>query len=123
MNRDSINPVDPAFAKIGLDHAQRHLFLCVGPDCCSSEEGLLVWEHLKETLKSHRLPVLRTKAACFRLCCGGPWLLVYPEGVWYGAMTVERCNRIVAEHLLNGRVIDEWATRIHPLPPTSSSDV
>ena len=114
---DSLSAIDLGFAKINLKDAHRHVFLCVGPDCCSSEEGLAVWEHLKQALKVHSLPILRTKAACLRICCGGPWLVVYPEGVWYGGLTIERCDRIVAEHLLNGRVISEWATRVHPLPP------
>lgn len=123
MNREeSADPaVERGFAKIELEAARRHVFLCVGPDCCSSEQGLLVWEHLKQSLKAQGLPILRTKAACFRICGGGPWLVVYPEGVWYGALTVDRCERIVADHLVRGKIVAEWASRIHPLPPADLS--
>ncbi len=58
---------------------------------------------------------MRTKAACLRICSGGPWLVVYPEGIWYGAVTPERCERIVAEHLQSGRPVEEWIARRHPL--------
>ena len=113
-------PEDPviaaAFEKMSLASAQRHVFLCVGPDCCASDDGLATWEVLKARLHELRLPVMRTKAACFRICRGGPWMLVQPDGVWYGGVTVERCQRIVREHLENGRPVTEWIARMHPLP-------
>lgn len=118
---ESADAIERGFAKIDLDGARRHVFLCIGPDCCSSEQGLAVWEHLKQVLKAEGLPVLRTKAACFRICTGGPWLVVYPEGVWYGAMTPERCDRIVSEHLRGGKIVAEWVERIHPLPSADAS--
>lgn len=115
-------PNDPLLAldRLGLENAGRHVFLCVGPDCCSTECGEAVWEHLKRRLKELRIPALRTRAGCFRICAGGPWMLVYPEGVWYGGMTIERCERIVTEHLLGGRPVAEWVGRRHPLPPAEA---
>ena len=107
--------VSEAFAKMGLDSARRHVFLCVGPDCCATPDGLATWEALKARLRDRDLPVLRTKAACFRICTGGPWMLVLPDGVWYGGVTPERCERIVAEHLDGGRPVAEWIARVHPL--------
>jgi (2Fe-2S) ferredoxin len=100
--------------KAGVATAQKHLFLCLGPDCCPTEEGEKTWAYLKAAVRD--LPVMRTKAACLRICSGGPWLVVYPEGVWYGGVTVERCQRIVQEHLREGRPIQEWITVTHPLP-------
>lgn len=109
--------MDAGFAKMKLGEATRHLFLCVGPDCCSSEAGLQSWEFLKRRLAELKLPALRTKAGCFRVCCGGPWLVVYPDGVWYGAVTPDRCERILAQHVRDGQPVTEWIARIHPLTP------
>ena len=111
-------PPEPAaarFARMNLAGAQRHLFLCTGPDCCSVADGLAAWETLKAQLHELGVPALRTKAACLRVCTGGPWLVVYPEGVWYGGVTPERCGRIVREHHVAGRPVAEWVAQVHPL--------
>ncbi|MDD5198692.1 MAG: hypothetical protein PHC88_02730 [Terrimicrobiaceae bacterium] len=69
---------------------------------------MALWELLKQGVRDLGLPALRTKAACLRVCTGGPWLVVYPEGVWYGAMTPGRLDRVLREHVAGGRPVEEW---------------
>jgi (2Fe-2S) ferredoxin len=104
-----------SFAEIGLPAARHHLFLCVGPDCCAPEQGLATWEQMKLSLQAHGVPALRTKAACLRRCTEGPWLLVYPDGIWYAAVTPERFERIRTEHLEGGVPVAEWVRAVQPL--------
>ena len=110
-----MNPIDAGFSKMGLDTSGRHVLLCVGPDCCAASAGLETWETLKQRIAAAGIPVLRTKAACLRICSNGPWMLIYPDGVWYGAVTPEKCERIIAEHLIGNTPVTEWIAREHPL--------
>lgn len=100
--------VRAGMSKAGLARAKRHLFICLGPDCCESEDGEVLWAYVKKRIKETGIPAMRTKAQCFRICSGGPWMVVYPDGVWYGGVTPERFERILNEHLVAGRAIDEW---------------
>ena len=107
--------------KIGTFH--RHVFLCIGESCCTAAVGQESWEVLKKELKDRNLSLsdgsaacYRTKVGCLRVCTGGPIMVVYPEGIWYGGMTAERIPRFVQEHLVDGKPIEEWIFARNPLP-------
>ena len=93
----------------------RHVFVCTNqrPEghprgCCNPDGGADLHAAFKKALAEHGLSrrIRANKAGCLDQCEHGPNVVVYPEAVWYGAVTVADVGEIVTRHLIGGEPVE-----------------
>jgi (2Fe-2S) ferredoxin len=93
---------------------QRHVFVCINErsadhpkGCCKAKGGVEVRDKLKHELKARGLSkVIRANnSGCLDQCENGVTVVVYPEQVWYGHVTVDDVIEIVDRHLVGGQIV------------------
>ncbi|MGB9790417.1 MAG: NADH-quinone oxidoreductase subunit NuoF [Thermotoga caldifontis] len=85
------------------------ILICAGGACISSGE-ISVKEALQREIRKYGLDeVVRiVETGCMGACSLGPLMVIYPEGVFYQKLTPQAAEKIVQEHLLKGRIVQEY---------------
>lgn len=93
----------------------RHLFVCANvvasgkPACGKRGSDALIAAVQRELLARRAFGVLVTPCGCLGPCFDGPNAVVYPDGVWYGALD-ENDAVAITTHLVDGIVYEAKKT-------------
>jgi (2Fe-2S) ferredoxin len=94
---------------------EQHVFICTSGSWCPGKDGdaLGVHSYLKQRVKEAGLGerVRINHSGCLDQCGHGPMIVIYPENVWYAAITVDDARAIFEEHLLGGKPVERLVYR------------
>ncbi|MBT1248239.1 MULTISPECIES: NADH-quinone oxidoreductase subunit NuoF [unclassified Thermosipho (in: thermotogales)] len=85
------------------------ILICAGGACISAGEES-VKDVLERKIKEYNLQdnIKIVETGCMGACSLGPIMVIHPEGVYYQKLTPEAAEKIVEEHLLKGRIVEEY---------------
>lgn len=90
---------------------------------CVTKDTQDLFQHLATTLMKEGImgTVQPIRTGCMNRCQNGPVMLVEPGHTMYTALTKEKIERIVQEHIIGGNIVEEyvidsemWDTPISP---------
>jgi (2Fe-2S) ferredoxin len=94
---------------------ERHVFICQNrrdpsnpKGCCADKGAAELLDRLKNLAYDAGLmgKVRINKAGCLGRCGTGASIVIYPEAVWYGGVTLGDIDEIFSEHVLKGRPVE-----------------
>jgi (2Fe-2S) ferredoxin len=94
---------------------EHHVFVCTNErpaghprGCCKAKNAEELVTAFKKELASAGLAgqVRAQRAGCLDTCEWGASLVVYPDNVWYGKVSLDDVHEIVRDHLVGGRPVE-----------------
>jgi (2Fe-2S) ferredoxin len=99
---------------------EKHLFICGNQrppgaprPCCDPEGQAQLQRLFKEKLAALGLKgrVRANQSGCLDQCEHGPNLVIYPDAVWYGGVTLNDVDEIIQSHILGGKPVERLRLR------------
>ncbi|RAL22288.1 hypothetical protein DL240_10575 [Lujinxingia litoralis] len=96
-----MKPVDTSFCLA-------HLLVCVNErhgsslPSCANKDAEAIYQRLRDWIEAHGMlsRIWLTRTGCLGWChVQGTTVAIYPQNIWYRALTLEDCDRLIAEHL------------------------
>ncbi len=82
------------------------------PSCVSQQdtESQQLFQYLSQKIMQEGImgTVQPIRTACLNRCNAGPVMLVEPGHIMYTALTKEKIDRIIKEHIIGGNVVEEY---------------
>ncbi len=82
------------------------------PSCVSQQdpESQQLFQYLAQKVMQEGImgTVQTVRTACLNRCSFGPVMLVEPGHIMYTALTKEKIDRIIEEHIIGGNVVEDF---------------
>ena len=95
-------------SKFNGKDGKRHLLVCGGTGCISSDSAVIL-EELEKLIKVNKLQEKCevNKVGCFGFCSQGPFVKIFPEDRLYRMVKVSDAERIIKEDIIGGKIIED----------------
>lgn len=96
-----------------MSYFRAHVLVCAGTPCTLKGAGAIKDALCREIeLAGLQEEIRVVETGCLGPCDDGPVIVVYPEGIMYSKLKPEDMSRIVRQHLLKGRVVEDLVYRV-----------
>jgi (2Fe-2S) ferredoxin len=93
---------------------EKHIFICGNRRAfghprgsCDPEGGAALQKRFKQRLFAMGLgkTVRANQSGCLDQCEHGPNVVIYPEAVWYGGVSLDDVDEIIESHIIGGKPV------------------
>jgi (2Fe-2S) ferredoxin len=101
---------------------EKHIFICENKrlhddprGCCYDKGSSEIKVKFKERIRQLGLKasVRVNTSGCLDACEFGPSIVVYPEQIWYGSVTIDDVEEIIQDHIINNKPVERLMIK-HP---------
>ncbi len=94
---------------------KHHVFFCNnvrqnGKQCCSQSGAKELYRYAKDRCRESSMlgegGFGVSESRCLGRCEHGPFVVVYPDDIWYQYIDEEDIDEIIESHLIGGRVVE-----------------
>lgn len=102
---------------MAIEKPKHHIFVCSSARLTGENKGFCLQQNSKEIIaalveeiqdRDLESDVMVTNTGCVGLCTKGPVVMIYPEQIWYGNVSVDDVEEIM-ECLEEGEVLSRLA--------------
>lgn len=101
-----------------MNRPKFHIFVCTSSrpngqqkGFCHTRSSVEIVTTFMEEIEERGLggEVMVSNTGCFALCEKGPIVVVYPDNIWYGGVTLDDVEKIMDEHIEGGKPVESLA--------------
>jgi (2Fe-2S) ferredoxin len=94
---------------------EKHIFVCenVRPQnhprgCCSEKGSVQLRDYIKKRIKELGInsDIRVNSSGCLDACEFGASIVIYPEQIWYGGVSIEDVEEIIQNHLIKNNPVE-----------------